>query len=103
MEVAIWASKPSKPTGTFEKLTLFGKFHLYGCHKPFHRYLLSYPFGKESNQKKYLSAIVQLLERYATQLFDNNWLVGRVHFNVTPCDVWCGNSNEDNDDVDEMM
>ena len=49
--------------------------------------LLSYPFGKEPNQKKYLSATVQSLERYATQLFNNNGLVGRVHFDVTPCDV----------------
>ena len=31
---------------------------------------VSYPFGKEPNQKKYLSATVQSLERNATQLFD---------------------------------
>ena len=72
---------------------------------PYHSLVstLLYPFGKEPNQKKYLSATVQSLEQYATQLFDNIWLVGRVHFDVTPCDVWHGNSDEDNDDVDEMM
>jgi len=48
---------------------------------------VSYPFGKEPNQKKYLSATVQSLERNATQSFDNIGLVGRVHFDVTPCDV----------------
>ena len=57
---------------------------------------------KELNQKKYLSPTVQSLEWYATQSFDNNGLVGRVHFDVTPCDVWHGNGDEDNDDVDEM-
>ena len=31
---------------------------------------MSYPFGKEPNQKKYLSATVQLLERNATQSFN---------------------------------
>jgi len=48
---------------------------------------MSYPFGKEPNQKKYLSATVQWLEWYATQSFDNIGLVGRVHFDVTPCDM----------------
>ena len=48
---------------------------------------LSSPFGKEPNQKKYLSATVQSLEWYATQLFDNIGLVGRVHFDVTHCDM----------------
>jgi len=47
--------------------------------------------------------MVQLLEWYATQLFDIIWLVGRVHFNVTLCDMWCGNNNEDNNDVRVMM
>ena len=46
--------------------------------------------------------MVQSLEWYATQSFDNIGLVGRVHFDVTPCDVWRGNSDEDNDDIDEM-
>ena len=36
----------------------------------FHDQPLSYPFGKEPNQKKYLSATVQSLERNATQSFD---------------------------------
>ena len=27
-----------KPAGDFEKFTLFGKFHLYGCHEPICRY-----------------------------------------------------------------
>jgi len=31
--------------------------------------------------------MVQSLEWYATQLFDNIGLVGKVHFDVTPCDV----------------
>jgi len=44
-------------------------------------------FGKEPNQKKYLSAMVQLLEQYATQLFNNVRLVVSVHFDVTLCDV----------------
>ena len=42
---------------------------------------------ERNNQKKYLSAMVQSLEQYATQLFDNIGLVGRGHFNVTLCDV----------------
>jgi len=29
----------------------------------------------------------QSLEQYANQSFDNIGLVGRVHFDVTPCDV----------------
>ena len=45
-----------------------------------------YPFGKEPNQNKYLSAMVQSLKQYATQLFNNIGLVGRVHFDVTLCD-----------------
>jgi len=48
-------------------------------HQPYHLKInleedsnppLAYPFGKEPNQKKYLSATVQLLERNATQSFD---------------------------------
>ena len=32
--------KPAKiPADTFEKITLFGNFHPYGCHQPFCRYL----------------------------------------------------------------
>ena len=31
--------KTSKSAGTFEEITLFGNFHLYGCHKPIYRYL----------------------------------------------------------------
>jgi len=48
---------------------------------------LLYPFGKEPNQKKYLSTTVQSLEWYATQSFNNMGLVGRVDFDVTPCDM----------------
>ena len=47
--------------------------------------------------------MVQSLEWYATQSFNNNWLVGRVHFDVTPCDMWHGKGDEYNDDIDEMI
>jgi len=47
--------------------------------------------------------MIQSLEWYATQSFNNNWLVGRVHFDVTPCDMWHGKGDEYNDDIDEMI
>jgi len=46
--------------------------------------------------------MVQSLEQYAAQLFDNNGLVVSLHFDVTLCDMWHGNSNEYNDDIREM-
>jgi len=46
--------------------------------------------------------MVQSLEWYVTQSFNNVGFVDRVHFNVMLCDMWCGDNNEDNDDVDEM-
>ena len=63
---------------------------------------LPYPFWKRTNHKKCLSSMVQLLEQYVTQLFDDIGLVGRVHFNVTLCDAQHGDDNKDNNDVDEM-